>query len=508
MASLSVNSIFSDHMIIQHGVPAAIWGQASPNASVNILFSGHEIQSSAADGLWTASLPAVAAGGPYKLVISSQGETIQVSDILAGEVWLAGGQSNMEWPLMYTAGGREFVAAAHYDQIRSFNVQKLLFDGQEEESPDKFSRVSAWRPATSENAGEFSAVAYHFAVDLHQRLGIPVGIIECNLGGSSASAWTSRDYLERDPDVRSYLDDYEKSVSNLDMAKYIEATRQLDEKFADFSSQFHTAEESSQPFNPGFMSPDFQSVLTMALSPGPRAPWGFPGSLYRSMLLTVAPYSARGVIFYQGESDDVKARIYGKLFKLMIENWRETFNNPDLYFLFVQLAAFGHDGNPDGDMFALVREQQALVAQTLPNTGMAAAIDLGSLYDIHPRRKAPIGQRLALAARANVYSESIEYSGPVYRSMSIEGGKIILEFDHADSGLICQGDTLKGFCICGANRLYYEADTFIFNNKVELSSPLVALPAAASYGWANFIEVNLYNNDGLPAVPFKTDKYL
>lgn len=508
MSNLSVNSIFSDHMIIQHGVDAAIWGQAATGAIVNIHFAGQEIQVSAADGQWAASLPAVKAGGPYELVISSQDEMIQISDILAGEVWIAGGQSNMEWPLIFTAGGQKFVESANYDQIRSFNVQKLIFEGQVEEYPDKFSRVSAWRPANSENAGDFSAVAYHFAVDLHQRLGIPVGIIECNLGGSSASAWTSREYLARDPDVRSYLDDYDQSVSKLDMEKYTEATRQLDEMFSAVSSEFHTAEESSQPFNPGFMSPDFQAVLTLALSPGPRSAWGFPGSLYRNMLLTVAPYSARGVIFYQGESDNIKARIYGKLFKLMIENWRETFKNPDLYFLFVQLAAFGHDGNPDGDLFALVREQQALVARTVLNTGMATAIDIGSFYDIHPRRKAPVGQRLALVARAKVYGESIECSGPVYRSMSIEGGKIILEFDHADSGLVSQGETLKGFRICGANRLYHDADAFIFNNKVELSSPLVPAPAAASYGWANFIEVNLYNCDGLPAVPFKTDKYV
>lgn len=508
MASLSVNSIYSDHMIIQHSVSAAIWGQAATGAIVNIHFARQEIQVIATDGHWTANLPAVAAGGPYDLAIISQDEIIQIKDILAGEVWIAGGQSNMEWPLIFTAGGHDFVGAAHYNLIRSFNVQKLVFEGQAEESPDKFSRVSAWRPANSENAGEFSAVAYHFAVDLHQRLGIPVGIIECNLGGSSASAWTSCEYLARDPDVRSYLDDYDRSVSNLDMEKYTEATRQLDEMFSAVSLQFHTAEESSQPFNPGFMSADFQSVFALATRPGPRSAWGFPGSLYRNMLLTVAPYSARGVIFYQGESDNIKARIYSKLFRLMIENWRETFKNPDLYFLFVQLAAFGHDGNPDGDLFALVREQQALVARTVPNTGMATAIDVGSLYDIHPRRKAPVGQRLALVARAKVYGESIECSGPVYRSMSIEGGKIILEFGHAESGLVSQGDMLKGFRICGANRLYYDADAFIFNNKVELSSPLVPAPAAASYGWANFVEVNLFNNDGLPALPFKTDKYV
>jgi len=226
------------------------------------------------------------------------------------------------------------------------------------------------------------------------------------------------------------------------------------------------------------------------------------------MLLTIAPYSARGVIFYQGESDDVKARIYARLFRLMIENWRETFKNPDLHFLFVQLAAFSRDGNPDGDMYALVREQQAQVARTVPNTAMAVAMDVGSFNDIHPRRKHSVGRRLALAARAQVYGEAVECSGPVYRSMCIEGGKLSIEFDHAASGLLCQGEALKGFRICGANRLYFDADAVIAGSKVELSSSLVPMPAAGSYGWANYIEVNLYNGEGLPAVPFKTDKYL
>ena len=508
MNTFTVSPIFSTGMVIQRDTPMTIWGAAPSGSLIDICFAEQKLAAYARNNLWRAQLPPVPAGGPYRLTLGCNDESIIIEDILAGEVWIAGGQSNMEWPLKNAAGGRLAIDAANYPQIRCYNVQKLLYVGETDDNPEKFILSSAWRPATPDNVGDFSAVAYHFALDLHEKLGVPVGIISCNLGGSSASAWTSRDYLRRDADVHSYVDEYEASARQIDMEDYIAKTTQAARMMAQAPMPLDPEHENESFMDLSNMPAHFQRILQTVLQPGPRSPFGHPGSLFCNMVMTIVPYTAKGVIFYQGESDDVKARLYARLFSLLIQNWRDSFENQDLWFLFVQLAAYGREGNPGGETYALLREQQAIVAQTVPRTAVAAALDLGHYFDIHPRRKAPVGQRLARLARNKIYGEPIESSGPVYRSMAIDGNKIILHFDHAESGLICPDNKLKGFRVAGANRLYFDAEATIDGNTVIVSSPDVPMPAAASYGWANYVEVNLYNGDGLPAFPFKTDKYL
>lgn len=269
-----------------------------------------------------------------------------------------------------------------------------------------------------------------------------------------------------------------------------------------------TEVERDAPFDFSEIPPDIRESLCILIKPGPRYISGCPGKLYETMLSNIIPYTCKGVVYYQGESDDIKGRIYGKLFSLMIENWRHDFKNDELFFLFVQLAAYGREGYPEGELYPVLREQQKLVADTVANTGMVVAMDMGSMHDIHPRRKAPIGKRLALLAGEKVYRESIESSGPVFRNMEIKNGKVIINFDHVGSGLTIMGDKPKGFRICGGNRKYFDADAEISGDTVVLSSPDVPMPEAASYGWANYMEVNLFNTEGLPAVPFRTDKYL
>ena len=510
MANLfTLPQIFSDGMIIQHSVETTIWGTAPAGAQVHVDFLGqHRETTVSAAGTWRLQLPVAPAGGPYDLTVRCGEEEMVICDILAGEIWIAGGQSNMEWPLKTTKDYREHIAAAQYPQIRFFNVQKLLYDGEREDNPAKFARESAWRSAVPAEVGEFSAVGYHFARNLQQALGVPVGIIECNLGGSSASAWINENWLSRDPDIQTYLDDYRQFISQLNMDEYREACKTAAAVMTASPMPQEPEQEMDAPWDFSQLPPQIIKPILMIMQPGPRSPFGHPGSLYANMLTTFAPYTVKGVIFYQGESDDVKARIYGKLFKMMGDCWRETFDNPQMPFVFVQLAAYSREGNPDGDMYAILRDQQFQVTQTVPGTAMAVAMDCGSYYDIHPRNKQPIGQRLALAALANVYGEPIEGSGPVYRSMRIDGNQMILSFDPASSELICPEEKLLGFRIAGANRLYYDAEARIEGSTVVLSSPDVFMPAAASYGWANYMTVSLYNGAGLPAVPFKTDRYL
>jgi sialate O-acetylesterase len=488
-----------------------IWGSAAAGAKVQIAWAGrrHAAQADAA-GRWEAVLDPLPAGGPYQMKVMSGRESITVSDILAGDVYLAGGQSNMEWPLKHSAVGRLAVENADFPQIRFFNVLKILFTGELEETPEKFPLPSAWRPATRAHAGDFSAVAFYFACELHERLGVPIGIVECNLGGSSASAWVSRPVLESDSDLRSYLDEYDEVLQQLDLDAYVENNRRARKLAVRILPiiQRVIPEEEQPGIDPARLPPRIRGAVDAIIQPGPRCLFGRPCGLYENMLLTVVPYTLRGVIYYQGEADDFKARLYGRLLRGLIDEWRRLFRDPDLPFLFVQLAAFGYQGNPDGELFALIREQQALVACTTPHAHLAVAMDVGSAIDIHPRRKQPVGHRLALIARARVYGEDIEDSGPVFRSMEISGERIILRFDHAASGLVCSEGELKGFRICAANRKYYPAEARIVGPRIELFHGEILRPAAASYGWGNFMEVNFYNGAGLPAVPFRTDRYL
>jgi sialate O-acetylesterase len=510
MSHLVVGSIFSDGCVIQRERPVALWGEAAPGARVSVEFAGQCLETTAFTGHWRVNLPPVPAGGPYRIRISSIAETIDIQNVLAGEVWLAGGQSNMEWPLKNTIGGRQTVEQATNDKIRLYNVLKVLYPGEAEEWPEKFPLAAAWRPANCENAGNFSAVGYYFALELHKILGVPIGIIDCTLGGSSASAWISRDRLASDSDLRSYLDEYDAALAGETLAEYVERNQQarrLAARLLPVLTRFDP-EKEAPAFDYHRLPPRLLALVEALIRPGPRALFGSPAGLYENMFKTVVPYSVRGVIYYQGEADDYKARLYGKLLETLIANWRFDLEDLELPFLFVQLAAYGREGHPDGQTYALLREQQSKVAATVPHTGMAVALDTGSAVDIHPRRKQPIGHRLALLARALVYGEAIECSGPCYQSMRIEENRLVVSFRHAESGLTCSGDELLGFQICGENRKYYPALAVIRGGEVELTSAEVPWPAAASYGWANYMEVNLTNGDDLPALPFRTDRYL
>lgn len=507
MSFLQIGCIFSDGMVIQRDKETLIWGNAPSEKTVQIRFAGKEFSAKAMDGKWKTKLPAVPAGGSYNLTICCEGEQISIEDILAGEVWIAGGQSNMEWPLKAAVGGREEAAAANFNQIRHFNVQKVTFPGETEEIPEKFTYASKWRSAVDNNATEFSAVAFHFAKELYEKLGVPVGIVECNLGGSSAAAWMREEYLRKDRDTCSYLEDYEEAVARLDLKEYIQKCT-AGAKMLLQSPPPMTEVENTKVFDLSDLPEPLRETLSYMIKPGPRHVSGSPTRLYDTMLSTIIPYTCTGVIYYQGETDDVKGRIYGKLFRLLIENWRKDFENEDLYFLFVQLAAYNREGYAEGELYPVLREQQKLVADTVPNTGMAVAMDMGSEFDIHPRRKAQIGQRLALLAREKVYRHGLDASGPVFSGMELEEGRIILHFEHTANGLFMKGDQLKGFQISGGNRKFFDAKAELSGNTVIVSSPEVKLPEAASYGWANYMEVNLYNSEGLPAVPFRTDKFL
>jgi len=338
-----------------------------------------------------------------------------------------------------------------------------------------------WAVCTPESVAHFSAVAHFFGLELRHDLKRPIGLISSDVGGTPAQAWTSLSALQKDPPFTNYVDAYQKIAANLPKA--------------------------------GEGSPS-------ASAPPAKVPSGTPTVLYNGMIAPLMPYAIKGVIWYQGESNSNKGLEYRTLFPRLISDWREKWNQGDFPFLFVQLANYrGPQTKPSEGDWAYLREAQ-LMTLALPNTGMAVAIDIGDATTIHPKDKLDVGLRLALAARHVAYGQDLVYSGPIYDSMKIEGNKIRLIFKDTGSGLkmgtppwtptgvpVPAPTELKGFAIAGADKNFVWAKAEIDGNDVVVSSDQVASPVAVRYGWANNPPCNLYNKEGLPASPFRTDDW-
>jgi sialate O-acetylesterase len=377
-------------------------------------------------------------------VMTVKGEnTITLNNIFVGEVWVCSGQSNMEFPLIAAANATEVIANSANPMLHLCTVKKNVSD-----TPLDDATIS-WQECGPGTSPGFSAVGYFFARDLQKALNVPVGIIHSSWGGSFAEAWTSPAVLAKHPELQG-------------------------------------------------ISAEIQKI----------GPPHKPSILYNGMLHPLIPFAIRGAIWYQGESNAGRAYMYRTLFPTMIKNWRDDWGEGDFPFLFVQLAPFYTDSAEPGDSaWAELREAQLLTTTDTPKTGMAVITDVGDAKNIHPTRKEPVGARLALAARAIAYGEKIEYSGPVYRSMQIRGDRAILSFDHAGSGLTAKDGDLKGFAIAGSDHKFVWAHATIQGDKVVVSSERVESPVAVRYGWANCPDVNLFNNDGIPATPFRTDDF-
>lgn len=337
----------------------------------------------------------------------------------------------------------------------------------------------------------FSAVGYFFGRELHKELNVPIGLIHTSWGGTPAESWTRRGALESVPDCMPILERFDEA-----MAKYPEAKKKYDESMIAWKEDVKKAkaEGKNPPRRPG-----------APFGPGnPHSPAG----LYNAMIAPLIPYSIGGAIWYQGESNAGRAYQYRKLFPAMITNWRKDWGQGDFPFLFVQLANFmAVDPEPVDSAWAELREAQ-LMTLALPNAGMAVIIDIGEARDIHPKNKQDVGKRLALWALGKSYGKKQVYSGPIYKSKRTEGNKITLEFEHVGGGLAAGGgEPLKGFAVAGADRKFVWADAKIDGNTVIISSDEVSEPAAVRYGWANNPVCNLYNKEGLPASPFRTDDW-
>ncbi len=475
-ADVSVPAVLADHMVVQRGLPVHVWGMAAPHEAVSVAFRGETKAGNADDdGRWSIYLSPGDAGGPFELSIKAT-NTIVLHDILVGDVWVASGQSNMEFPMTGLVNAQTEIAAAQYPKIRLFLVKHKPADYPLENVESK-----GWAACTPETAADFSAVAYFFARNLQQKLGVPIGLIESSWGGTAAESWTSLHTLGADAALMPVFSARAKMVDE-------QSTNVLRQQREDveFQKAVEQAKAEGKPLPWPQWHPDFEA-------------WA-PAALFNGMIAPLTPFAIRGVIWYQGESNasPERAFLYARLFQTMILDWRNSWDEGDFPFLFVQIANWNTE---PGELWPEVRNAQRQ-ALALRNTGMAVTIDIGDPIDIHPKNKQDVGLRLSLAARAITYGEKIEWSGPLYRQITQEEHALRVWFDHAN-GLMAKGATVTGFEVAGADGKYSAADAKIEGTSVVVSSAAVPAPVSVRYGWAANPNCNLYNKEGLPASPFQ-----
>lgn len=482
---LQANALFTDHMVLQRDRGIPVWGTGKDGATVTVRIRDTSAQAVVRDGEWKATLPALPAGGPFELTVAAGGEKLSFRDVLIGDVWFAGGQSNMEWRIAESANPEQEAAAADWPTLRYYEVPRVAYD-------DGQTHAGSWTVCTPETASQFTAVGYHFARTLVGALNVPIGIVGCNWGGTSASCWVSEEALASDPDLRIYVDEYKEKIGRLgpETAKKEQDDYQaaLDAWIRREAEGLTGAELGDYPWPPPMNE---QSFLR-------------PSGLYGMMLSPTAPFAIKGFIYYQGESDANRPHLYDKLMAVMIEQWRSDWGDSTLPFLFVQLPGYGDPSDHDGINWPLLREAQQKVFERVPNTAMAVILDCGEENDIHPRDKRSVGERLAGLALKEVYGRDVACYGPFFKDLAIEGGKAIVRFNHAESGLTAVSGEVLGFEIAGTDGRFVKADAAIVGNTVEVSSMDVAAPVAVRYGWASWPTATLANGIGLPAAPFRT----
>lgn len=464
-ADVVLHKLFSDNMVLQRDTSVPIWGWADDGEEVTVRFADQTVKTTAKNGQWMVRLKKLKAGGPHNLTVTGENSII-LGNILVGEVWIASGQSNMEWPMRASHEPDVEIPRTANDMIRLYTVPKLKAD-----KPTN-NINAAWQECKPSTTSNFSAVAYYFARDLQKALGVPVGIIHTSWGGSPAEVWIREEVLASNPE-------YKRDI----LEKYPPQRKKYEEALAEFDKSPNNTNRRR-----------------------PSAPWK-PCELYNGMIAPLIPYAIAGAIWYQGESNAGRAWQYRTLFPDMIKNWRHDWDN-NFPFMLVQLAPFMAIKDQPGDSsWAELREAQLLATKVLPKVGMAVITDVGDEKDIHPKKKEPVGARLALSARAIAYGAKVTYSGPLYKSMRVKEDKVVLSFEHAGKGLEARDGELKGFAIAGEDGKFVWAQAAIDGDKVIVSSSQVPKPVAVRYGWADYPTGNLWNKDGLPASPFRTDDF-
>ena len=483
-AEVSLSAVFSDNMVLQQEMRVPIWGKADPGEKIILKLDKLQVTTiTAADGKWRADFTGLKAGGPYTLNVSGK-NTLTVQNVLVGEVWFCGGQSNMEFSLDRARDAETEIANADYPGIRMFTGRNVVAATPRDETAGK------WVVCSPADAGKFSAVGYFFAREIFRARKVPVGMLNVSAGWTPAEAWMSREALLAVPELQ-YI------VTRWDQSDNPKAKLEYQQQLTEWNVAAEKARAEGKPEPPKPKGPPDPNFIHRA------------SGLWNGAVVPIIPYAIRGAIWYQGETNDSRGYQYRKLFPALINDWRKTWGQGDFPFLFVQVASvLPPDPVPVESEWAELRESQAL-ALKLPNTGMAVTVDIGEEKDVHPKNKQDVGYRLGLWARARVYGEKILYASPMYKSMKVEGNKIRLTFDNVYQGLDTRDNSpLQGFAIAGEDRKFVYAEAKIEKGKVIVWSEKVPNPVAVRYAWANNpLGCNLYNSANLPAAPFRTDDW-
>lgn len=507
-AELKVANVFSDHMVLQQELPIRVWGWATPGQKVIVKLAGEGDGAvgvvgdavAGKDGKWTAELPALKADGkPMRMSIKGDGGAVGFKDILLGEVWICSGQSNMEWSVRASANPQEEIANAKHPTIRLFNVPAHI----KQNTPQQDAQKATWQACSPQTVANFSACGYYFGRALSKELNVPIGLVGTNWGGTRIEPWTPPVGFAQVPKLKNISD----AIAVLDP--------QTDQGKAARANYLNKVKAwSAQAEKNVAAGKDIGSAPQFNINPP-----GGATQIYNGMVAGLTPLSARGAIWYQGESNAGDGLKYDHLKEALVKGWRETFQNDELAFYWVGLAGFGrgHSGKPEGGGWGPVREGQRR-ALRLPHTGMAVTTDIGHPSDIHPKNKQDIGQRLALWALAKNYGKDVVPSGPMYKSHEVKGNAVTVHFDHVGSGLMSAtkgGEHLMGpvkpttealasFSLRDDKGAWHWAEAVIKGETVVLTSPNVAKPTAVRYAYDSLPKVNFYNKEGLPAVPFTT----
>lgn len=481
-ADVSLPNVFTNHMVLQRDQANPIWGTAEANEKLTITVAGN-VTSTKADqnGKWRTKLPALPAGGPHTLKISGSSD-IEIQDVLIGEVWFCSGQSNMEWPTNNSYGAEVEIVAANHPQIRLLSVPRNGSDV----SRDNFE--GKWEICSPDTVPHFSAIGYQFGKTLHDALDVPIGLIDNAWGGSTAESWIPRTTLESENKYDALLNHWDEKVENFNEEEFNAYVKKFEEWVA-----------------AGFPEPGMEWNKTVHPITGQHR----PSNIFNGMVNPFLGYGMKGVIWYQGESNGARAEQYLHLFPLLVKTWREKWGQGDFPFYWVQLADFGEEAKEPGeDSWAELRDSQTSAMDVLPNSGQAIIIDIGEGRDIHPRNKKTVASRLVRWALANDYGFDIAYQSPRYSSFEIDDNKIRITLDHVSKDGLWAFDTteIKGFSIAAADKQFVWANAKIIdNNSLEIWSDEINEPVSVRYGWAQNPEVNLFDRNGLPVTPFRTD---
>ncbi len=503
--------LFDDHMVLQCDQPVRVWGWASPAEKVKVQFAdqSHETQANT-KGRWEVFLEAMKPNFKgQELVVSGQNNQVKLKDVLLGEVWLCGGQSNMAWSLRGSRDADIEIASANYPAIRFFKIPNIARDNpQEDILPVPMGDTEGrWMMAVSDQVESCTAVGYYFGKRLHRYLRVPVGLINASWGGTMAQHWVSEKTLKPIPEMQEYIEKHEQAVKEWNAGGGEEgAKKRYQQALKEWEAQREKAKKESkrEPRRPNIRS--FES-------PGYKRQ---PGGMYNGMILPIAKATIKGVIFYQGENNSFGTswKPFPKTFPSVISDWRKVFESPKLPFGILQIAGWSNRRSMTYDQnhhTNVVREVQFLTWKNTPGTGLIVTFDTNSNGSIHPGRKQPVGERTARWALAEVYNvgKNLEWKGPVYKSMQVEKEKIIISFEEESArGLRLDKDTDVGFYIAGKDKIFHHARARVFNrNQLQVWSDAVKEPVAVRYAISNLPMYSLMNGRELPAYPFRTDTW-